>query len=70
MDMDKSSGGVGIGGLAFVILLVLKIMGEINLSWWIVLTSFIWVPLIVIIGISILIGLFMGIAAIYTAIFE
>lgn len=40
------SGGIGVGGLAFIVLLVLKLMDQIALGWGWVLTSFLWVPLI------------------------
>lgn len=40
------SGGVGIGTLTFLVLLVLKILGHLPMmSWFAVLTSWLWIPL-------------------------
>lgn len=50
------SGGIGIGGLTFVILLVLKIIGETQLSWFVVITSLIWAPFIAVVAILIIVG--------------
>ena len=60
-----SSGGIGIGGLTFVILLILKIIGETQLSWFVVITSLIWAPFIAVVAILLIIG---GIIAIGAAI--
>ena len=38
-----SSGGIGLGGLTFLVLLVLKLCGVITWSWWWV-TSPLWIP--------------------------
>lgn len=57
------NGGIGVGGLTFVVLLILKIIGETQLSWFVVITSLIWAPLIAIIAILIIIGVFIGIMA-------
>ena len=71
--MDKevvaSGGGIGIGGLTFVVLLILKVIGETQLSWFVVITSLIWAPLIssiviiTIIGVIIIISAFIMIIA-------
>lgn len=37
-----SSGGIGLGGLTFLVLLVLKLCGVIGWSWWWV-TSPLWI---------------------------
>lgn len=58
-----SSGGIGIGGLTFVVLLILKIIGEIQLSWFIVITSIIWAPLIASIVILLIFGISIGVIA-------
>ncbi|MFP4457864.1 MAG: hypothetical protein ACLFPS_09440 [Clostridia bacterium] len=58
------SGGIGIGGLTFVVLLVLKITGEIQMSWLAVITSIIWAPLIASIVILIIIGVVIAIIAV------
>jgi len=38
----SSSGGIGMIGLLFVALVVLKLTGYITWSWWIILTMPIW----------------------------
>ena len=38
-----SSGGIGLGGLTFLVFLVLKLFGVITWSWWWV-TSPLWIP--------------------------
>lgn len=44
-----SSGGIGLGGITFIVLLVLKILGHLPMvSWLAVLTAWIWVPLLII----------------------
>lgn len=45
--LKVKTGGVGIGGLTFVMLLVLKLVGEVSISWFAVITSIIWAPLAV-----------------------
>ena len=46
----KKEVGVGVGTIAFVILFVLKLLGEIDMSWFWVLTSWIWVPVLVLLS--------------------
>jgi len=36
--------GIGLGGAAFLVLMVLKVMGYIQMNWFWVLTSVLWVP--------------------------
>ncbi len=43
MSNSSSSGGVGFGGLLFLVFLVLKLTGVIAWSWWWV-TAPLWVP--------------------------
>lgn len=44
---SASSGGIGLGGITFVVLLVLKILGHLPMmSWLAVLTAWLWIPLI------------------------
>ena len=42
-NSSSSSGGVGFGGLLFLVFLVLKLTGVIAWSWWWV-TAPLWVP--------------------------
>jgi len=37
---------IGFGSLAFLILFVLKIIGQTDMHWFWVLTSWIWVPVV------------------------
>ena len=36
---------IGLGTFAFLILFVLKIIGQTDMNWFFVLTSWIWVPI-------------------------
>jgi len=50
MHSNSGSGGIGLGGLLFVVFLVLKLCGVIAWSWWWV-TAPLWIPIgLVIIG--------------------
>lgn len=40
----KTEASIGLGTLAFIIVFVLKIVGQTDMSWFWVLTSWIWVP--------------------------
>ena len=31
---SNSGGGIGLCGVIFIILLILKLLGDINISWW------------------------------------
>lgn len=43
-----TGGGVGLGTVTFAVLLVLKILGHLPMmSWFAVLTSWIWIPLLI-----------------------
>lgn len=44
MNNTSGSGGIGLGGLMFVVFLVLKLCGVIAWSWWWV-TAPLWIPL-------------------------
>lgn len=41
-----TSGGIGLGGASFLVLLVLKVMDYIDMNWFWVLTSMLWVPVL------------------------
>lgn len=41
---DKTSNGIGIGGILFVVFLILKLCGTIDWSWWWV-TAPLWIPI-------------------------
>jgi len=58
-ENSKSGGtaGIGIGGLIFVILLVGKLAGYFsNISWFWVITSIIWAPVIAVIVVLLALG--------------
>lgn len=44
-NVPSSSGGIGVFGLTFVVLLALKLLGKITLSWWWVFAP-IYLPII------------------------
>lgn len=50
-ETTVATGGIGLGGLAFVVLLALKLAGAIELGWLWVITSFVWVPLLAALGV-------------------
>jgi len=43
--MNKEA-SIGLGTLVFIILFVLKIIGQTDMHWFWVLTSWIWVPVV------------------------
>lgn len=47
MSDTSSSGGVGLGGLLFLLFLGLKLTGHIDWSWWWVFAPF-WAPFLLI----------------------
>ena len=55
MESQKNS-SVGLSGLIFIVFLVLKLVGQIDWSWWWI-TSPLWIPVIgaILIGIIIVI---------------
>ena len=49
MNTNGSSGnGIGLGGVLFVVFLVLKLTGVIGWSWWWV-TGPLWIPAVIVI---------------------
>ena len=57
MSNNSSSGGIGLGGVLFIVFLVLKLTGQIDWSWWWV-TAPLWIPFAIVLGI---IGIMIGI---------
>lgn len=52
---SSSSSGIGLFGVIFLILLILKLFGVISISWWwvfapIILEVIIWIIILLIIG--------------------
>lgn len=62
MSSSSSSSGIGVAGLLFVALVVLKVLGLIELGWFWVLSSIVWIPLSII---AIWLG-FIGIVTLFT----
>lgn len=61
MASNQSSGGIGLGGVVFVVFLVLKLLDKIDWSWWWV-TSPLWIPF-ALIFVTLIVGLILkGIA--------
>ena len=55
MSDNKSTGGIGIGMILFLIFMTLKLTGNITWSWWWV-TAPLWAPLILALAIFAVIG--------------
>jgi hypothetical protein len=55
--MDKKSGSFGIGSIVFIVLLILKLTGNTDMSWLMVLTSPIWVGIVSFIVLVLLMGM-------------
>jgi len=49
-----SSGGIGLGGVLFVVFLVLKLTGYIDWSWWWV-TAPLWLPVAIVLVVGALV---------------
>lgn len=56
MASRSRSSGIGLGGILFVVFLVLKLTGFIDWSWWWV-TAPLWIPFALVIGIAAVMGL-------------
>ena len=69
-----TASGIGLGGLGFIVLMILKLMGVIELGWFWVLTSVFWLPLLVFITVLGLIAgigaTFVGVVALFAYIFD
>lgn len=50
MANSKTSGGIGLPTILFIIFLILKLTDNIDWSWWWV-TSPLWIPFVVVFGI-------------------
>lgn len=46
----KTEVSISLGTIVFGVLLVLKLLGEIDMSWFWVLTSWIWVPVLLLLA--------------------
>ena len=50
MSNSKTSGGIGLPAILFIVFLILKLTDNIDWSWWWV-TSPLWIPFAVVLGI-------------------
>ena len=57
MNNETQSSGIGIGGILFIVFLILKLTDNIDWSWWWV-TSPLWIP----VGIVVLVYIAIAIA--------
>ena len=48
MSDNKSTGGIGIGMILFLIFMTLKLTGNIDWSWWWV-TAPLWIPILLVV---------------------
>lgn len=55
-NTQAGSSGIGLGGLLTVLFVGLKLTGHIDWSWWWVF-SLIWLPLVIILGLTLMVGL-------------
>ena len=56
-DNNKTSSGIGLGGVIFIVFLILKLAGigqVANWSWWWV-TSPLWIPAAIVVGLGLLV---------------
>ena len=56
-DNNKTSSGIGLGGMIFILFLILKLagIGQVsNWSWWWV-TSPLWIPAAIVVGLGLLV---------------
>ena len=60
MSDNKSTGGIGVGMILFLIFMTLKLTGNIDWSWWWV-TAPLWAPLVLAIAIFAVIGIVVAI---------
>ena len=51
---SNASSGIGLGGVLFVVFLVLKLCGVIGWSWWWV-TAPLWIPLAIVLAIVVIV---------------
>ena len=48
--MATTSTGIGFGGLLCIVLIVLKVMDKIEMNWFLVLTSWFWAPVLILLS--------------------
>jgi hypothetical protein len=58
-DKKTSSSGIGFTGLLTIVFIVLKLIGKIDWSWWLVLSP-IWIPMLLVFVICIVAAVLRG----------
>jgi len=69
MSNSTTENSLGLGTVLFLIFMVLKLTGTINWSWWWV-TSPLWIPLVVVLGIVAIAAIIATIAVCLGALFK
>jgi hypothetical protein len=59
----KGGAGIGLGTIAWIVLIILKATGNLAMSWLLVITAIVWVPLMIFLGAFIVVLIFAIIAA-------
>lgn len=44
-ESTQTSSGIGLTGLLFIVFVVMKLTGHLAWSWFIIITSILWIPL-------------------------
>jgi hypothetical protein len=44
LKQNQTQSGIGVSGLLFVALIILKLTGYVTMSWFWVVTSIVWIP--------------------------
>lgn len=65
----KTQNSISLGMLVFIVLFILKIIGQTDMHWFWVLTSWIWVPVLVLLASMFLMFCFGVLLIILAAIF-
>lgn len=65
MSSTNASGGIGFGGVLFIVFLILKLTG--NITWpWIWVFAPLWIPFVIVMGIIFVAFIFGLIATIFS----
>lgn len=62
--------GIGLGGASFLVLLVLKVMGLIDMHWFWILTSVLWVPVAAFSAVMLMMFVVMVLVALVASVFS
>lgn len=65
-NVNVSGGGIGLGGVLFVVFLILKLCSVIDWSWWWV-TAPLWIPVAFVLSILLVVLVVVGIAGVLDA---